>query len=505
MFKIALKTLASVFKALNWILKLVGIDLGKILAWLGHLFGWDDIWDTHKKIAAMMRNGLDTFVERASHDVDGWRATAGGALDNLDKQVRELILLASASSSSANGQAAGIRSQNRGASFSRPQNNFTLYQVQHGGIVAGTGVAIPGGDAVGQFANDLLIPTFNSIIGAVEKDIAALRDLVSDPDHMFDNLRVLLVDLIETVLTPLKTLVDGALKLLVDVLHDLKGALGDEVDLPFISSFYEFVTDILGDEEDFTFINGIALLLAIPIVEISKATIGHPPFDGVEGVDESDYFDRLVPSADHPKPVRMMLAATPRSALAEKPAGGASELSRASKGYRKAGGIIYPIGIFIGDILALVSIAKATEGGEGEDIASTLDKVQAAFALAALSQAFPLEAKNGDNDALWCKRAAWLALVANNALLWRLKGNMTKGGWFFFTSLVALILSAVGDGLGDEEWDAWIPDIVTNIGGMVGGAAAAADQEEIAVAGGGIIFLGDVAGLVAGIANAVSG
>jgi hypothetical protein len=39
-FKIALKTLASVFKALNWILKLVGIDLGKILAWLGHLFGW---------------------------------------------------------------------------------------------------------------------------------------------------------------------------------------------------------------------------------------------------------------------------------------------------------------------------------------------------------------------------------------------------------------------------------------------------------------------------------
>jgi hypothetical protein len=535
-FKIALKTLAVVFKALNWVLKLIGIDLMKILAWLGHLLGWDDIWDTHKKLAAIMTNGLNTFVDRAGTEIDSWRATASQMFDDADQQVRNLILPADAPQSSANTQASALRSSNPAASFNRPQNNMTLYQMQHGGMLQGSSALTIATDPIKQFANDVVIPTFNSLATELEKDIADLKALVTDPSHTFDNLRVLLVDLVETVLEPMKALVDGALKLLEDVLRDMRNALAGEFQLPFISSFYEFITDLLGDEEDFTFINGIALLLAIPITEISKATIGHPPFDGADGVDDPSFFQTAAPPAAQPQPVRRALAAVaaapsaeramaPQAVMAAVPPGSggdggngdsllARELSKNQKGYVKAGGIIYPIAIFIADVMAFFSAASEGEGeggggggdgggGEGGGgQAGMFDKIQAVLALAALAMAWPMEVKNHHDSGLRAKRAAWFILVANNALLWRLPGAEVKGGWFTFCSLGALISAAIGDGEGGEGWQAWIPDIVTNVGGMITGVAAIAKQPEVVVAGLGVIFLGDAAGLVAGIAAA---
>lgn len=53
--KIALKTFVAAFKALNFIFGLIGIDLTKILKWIGHLLGFDKMWDTHKMISATMK------------------------------------------------------------------------------------------------------------------------------------------------------------------------------------------------------------------------------------------------------------------------------------------------------------------------------------------------------------------------------------------------------------------------------------------------------------------
>jgi hypothetical protein len=511
------------------------------------LLGWDDIWETHKKLAAIMTNGLNTFVDRAGTEIDSWRATARQMFDDADQQVRNLILPSDAPQSSANSQASALRSSNPAASFNRPQNNMTLYQMQHGGMLQGSSALTIVTDPIKQFANDLVIPTFNSLATELEKDIADLKALVTDPSHTFDNLRVLLVDLVETVLEPMKALVDGALKLLEDVLRDMRNALAGEFELPFISSFYEFITDLLGDEEDFTFINGIALLLAIPITEISKATIGRPPFDGADGVDDPSFFQTAAPPAAQPQPVRALAAVAaapaaeramaPQAVMAAVPPGGGDDggdsllaraLSKNEKAYVKAGGIIYPIAIFIADVMAFFSAASEGEGeggggGDGEGDggggdggggdggggdgggggqAGMFDKVQAVLALAALAMAWPMEVKNHSDGGLRAKRAAWFILVANNALLWRLPGAEVKGGWFTFCSLGALISAAIGDGVGGEGWQAWVPDIVTNVGGMITGVAAIAEQPEVVVAGLGVIFLGDAAGLVAGIAAA---
>ena len=51
--KIVLNGLASGLKAVTWLLEVIGAALGKVLSWIGHLMGWDKIWETHKIIAAM--------------------------------------------------------------------------------------------------------------------------------------------------------------------------------------------------------------------------------------------------------------------------------------------------------------------------------------------------------------------------------------------------------------------------------------------------------------------
>lgn len=54
--KFVLNTYLQVFKAISALLKLIGIDITAILRWLGHLMGWDTIWDTHKLIADTLRS-----------------------------------------------------------------------------------------------------------------------------------------------------------------------------------------------------------------------------------------------------------------------------------------------------------------------------------------------------------------------------------------------------------------------------------------------------------------
>lgn len=59
---IVLDTLGAVFKALNWVLKLIGIDLEKILEWLGRIIGWTDVLETSDKLCELINNGFDMIA-----------------------------------------------------------------------------------------------------------------------------------------------------------------------------------------------------------------------------------------------------------------------------------------------------------------------------------------------------------------------------------------------------------------------------------------------------------
>ena len=102
-----------------------------------------------------------------------------------------------------------------------------------------------------------------------------------NPVHTLENLLQLFVDAIDLILDALAAIVDALLGLAELAIAAIRRLLEDDVHIPFLSSFYEFITGLLGEEEKLTVINAIALLIAIPVVTICRI-VGVTPFAGAE-------------------------------------------------------------------------------------------------------------------------------------------------------------------------------------------------------------------------------
>jgi hypothetical protein len=283
------KTFAAVFKALNWILKLVGAALKKILEWLGHLFGWDEIWKVHKILASMMKSGLDTAADKATRELESWRAAVKKELHGVGERLKNVVLPESVKNMRPREQQAAQTKTPAGLAARTPPARFTSYQIQHGGMLKGStspaalqaGSGSSGIDSFGKLWSEVLLPEAKRIGDDLLEIGTDIAKLFSDPSHTLENLLQLFVDAVDLILDALAAILDAMLGLTELAIAALRRLFEDELHIPFLSSFYEFVTDLLGEEEKLTAINGMALLIAIPTVTICRF-IGVTPFDGAE-------------------------------------------------------------------------------------------------------------------------------------------------------------------------------------------------------------------------------
>jgi hypothetical protein len=497
-FRIALKSLVTIFKALNWVLKLVGIDLRKILAWLGHLLGWDAIWNAHKLIAAVMRNGLDYMVDRARTELEGLRASVDAVMDGIDQRVRDLVLPAAIASRSPRGEANASSAAAPAVTSNRPPANMALYQMHHGGMLAGTTPLRVVAKTVQDFVDDVLVPTMKALGQEVFKDIQDLARLVSDPANSFDTLRQLVVDLFETILIPIKKLVGGLLEFAADLLGDVRDALAATMDIPFLSSFYEFITDLLGDEEDFSFVNGIALLLAIPIVEIGRIATGHAPLQDTDGLDDPRLLHNLAgasPASPAPQPLRAMALMAAAPVAADPPP---SSSPTAAQRYKLAGDIVGPFAKLIADYLAMVAMGGDADG------TSMWEKANAAAATVGSAFTFPVEV-SGEEERV--RIAAWVFDLLNSAIWWKLPGKQLKGGVMTCDNGLNLLLTVIADTLGGAPQHAWAQNFLTNLGGMAIGIGGTDDDpvaKALEVVGAFLVTAGDTTAFAYGIKQAAA-
>lgn len=283
------KTFAAVFKALNWILKLIGAVLKKILEWLGHLFGWDEIWKAHKILASMMKSGLDTVADKATRELESWRAAVKKELHGVGDKLKKAVLPQSVKDMRPRAQHAAQAKTPSGLAARTPPARFTNYQIQHGGMLKGgtsraalqAGSGSGGIDSFSKLWSEVLLPETKRIGGDLLKIAMDIGKLFSDPSHTLENLLQLFVDAIDLILDALAAIVDALLGLTELAIAAIRRLLEDDVHIPFLSSFYEFITGLLGEEEKLTVINAIALLIAIPVVTICRI-VGVTPFDGAE-------------------------------------------------------------------------------------------------------------------------------------------------------------------------------------------------------------------------------
>ncbi len=516
LLNIALKTLSSVFKALSWILKLIRIALTKILAWLGHLFGWDDIWKTHKVIASMVTSGLNYAIRRTDTEIEKWRKSVDSFFEEIDQKIKNAVVPEQMRSKSPKAMADEQRQKHPNINLLSPPANWVFYQIQHGGLLLDDlGLPKSGftqssrNNPLTQFINDVVTPTVSNLVADVKRDISDLKRILTDQSMTIQDVFKLLSDLVDTVIEPIRTLVNGLLKFAQDMLNDIKHGLEDTLDIQFLSELYKWITFLLDDEEDLTVINATALLISIPYTYIYKGVKGHAPFsDSTYGLDDPNLFNRLL-GAPTPSPQYTVVSGL-KSAHAEAAA------ASAGSQYSKIGGMI---GAFIGIVNAF-STAIAAYAGQGL-LTKILNKINACLLVARAFCTLPLprdlnslevyqKASEGEKRQIsdrvyasyYIKVAAYVFGLCYAILSFFITEPKVRGGSLAIFDAIIGGLSVVSDSLGAsvegyEEWYFVFPtDTISNVGGCLKGISALVVEDDTKMA---LLALGTIGGMAGGI------
>ncbi|MEO0338228.1 MAG: hypothetical protein AAF242_03345 [Bacteroidota bacterium] len=368
--KIALQSLAQVVELINWILKeLLGIDLKKIIEWLGFLFSWDDIVTTHKVMTNMSKqtvNYLQSLVEKMKDPIESFfddLIAKAASIDPLSTPYDDQTL--SSVSQSAKSQSSPQTMDGYDAMVSSPGGTFASYQVAHGGVLSGTLSDDFLGDsegAVEDFINDMM-DILGELFDEVESAFTEIIDAYSAGEEVTigDILKVFTSTLIEALLTALKGIFIAFLDAVEFLIQKTLDVLEAEIDIPLVSGLYSFVAG----GSPLSVLDAMSLLLSIPTTIVYKIVAGRAPFeDGTYGLDTMTY-DQIFQYSDN-----LELFSVPTLMLAT-----TNEEPAVLKYYSQIGGFFGVVGNVVGFIIYLV---KAAEKGEIKFI-NTIDTVVGAL------------------------------------------------------------------------------------------------------------------------------
>lgn len=480
---IALNTFLVAFKALNWVLKLVGIDLTVILKWLGHLFGWDAIWKTHKVIARVTTNAADTVVKHAEKYTDNITSF-------LETQLDHILPHFMAIDAGEHGKTP-VKHHHSPSFLHSSAGNWIFHHILHTGFLSGGhSSSTEGGDFFSLFAKEIIEPALLSIIHDVEQDI-------KDVARLLDGNIESVIDLLKTLLDPVKKIALGAVKFIGKFVEAIQPLFHQEIKIPFLSTFYKFVTTLLGDEEDLNFINGLALIIAIPANIVSRASGTGKLFDhSTYGLDAPDFFEGLLTQA--PTGTFLSAGSDSNSFLYTKYCGGIA-------------GIVGAIDSVI-DLMWVLSEGEEDDGSSegliGGAVAAPihpLDILQAVLKVFKYGLSVPLKLDNMRTATHNLKITAYILalvkdLVVTVSVLLRKrypdkvlseKGQQWTSG---IINTLALILLVAGDVIRNQDTgeiaESLSADLLSTGGGLVSNFSAVGDAEEGEIIGTGFSILG---------------
>ncbi|KZT11135.1 uncharacterized protein LAESUDRAFT_754825 [Laetiporus sulphureus 93-53] len=281
-YTFVLKSLSHIFKAIHWLLQdVLHIPIDKIIEWLGFVFEWGDILDTHNIISGIVTTAMDIAiakVETFEQVIDGWFQQADfmiSALDAIPGDVRDR--LTGPSEVNAEYQAADKTTSVNNA----PGSNWSSYQIKHGGVKesfsAQGGDAPASGDPLVQFWNDVAFPAFDQIRKTMQD---AMQDLarVFDGSKQF-SLGQLLdhfgVDLLRNILGVIRQVFVGLIKFAADFATDMRAAITKSLDIPLLTPLYKWITH----GHQLTILDAVSLLVAVPLTVVYKLITGQKPSD----------------------------------------------------------------------------------------------------------------------------------------------------------------------------------------------------------------------------------
>lgn len=264
---IELKTLGAVFKAINSVLKLIGIDLEKILAWLGHLFGWTDILETSDKLMDLFDFYLDSF------------SNASGMLgknipkifDSIEEKIADKSIIDKLHLDEQQQHGIGKFS----SLFHNPICNWPVYHIMHGNILSNLFGGSGGTDEsvvkeIERVLGELIKNEFSVAESTVKEMMNALLKDVGNKS-LNEIVKELFQIIVVSSLDELKNVIVAIFELIEVLVNGIKKSFDSRVDIPLFASVMEF---FMGGRK-FTLKRVFAIILAIPSRLVYRITTGH--------------------------------------------------------------------------------------------------------------------------------------------------------------------------------------------------------------------------------------
>ncbi|MCA0350651.1 MAG: hypothetical protein LCH85_01525 [Chloroflexi bacterium] len=486
-YNIVLDSIASIYKVLSWIFQLIKVGIETLIKWLGFLFGWDDIWHTHKVLARIISQGVDYGINRMESEIDDWTNSINTTFDQLNQQIHATLVPSSLQLTTPNAITNNKNNDQQTQLFQSPGGNWSAYQLQHSGMLNGLGSNLQH-DPFLQFLNDVVIPTSQQLYAALENDFDDLKQIITGGVTIADTLK-LFADLATTIIEPIKTMVIGLLKFVVDLAKDIQHALVDDLDIPLLSDLYKWVTGLFGEAEDFSVVNGICLLLAIPVTIIYKASVGSAPFtDQSRVLDDPNLFNTIM---GQPKQQLMLGTAKALNASTSKSVGVV---------YSQVGGLLAAI---VGPMITIATLFKLAADEQQVTIKSRAAQVSIVLALTKALLTFPIRKSEQSIAGYTLKISSWLLSVCNTAQSAIIRSPRIGGGITIGIDSVIIVMALIADGLDQADGWTWTTDILSNVSGIGAGVGQVAKGTEVGDAIGIVGWAGSYVSSIVGFSAAV--
>lgn len=531
-FNLVLDTIHLVFRGIKWLFKLIGVELLKFIKWLGFLFGWHDIWETHKVIAAMANHLLDYAIEFVDNKLEDLRNTVDGYFDHLIEQVDHLMGIAASTdlnSLQPRQAVAAVAAKHK----KNPASHSMAYHLLHGGLFSmgseTVGSQVMGGDTatfglVEDILEHTIIPAAKDIWPYIQDAGKQIFHIVKDHDYSADALLPLIHDLFMTIIDPIREISNGLIDCLEGLLNGIKETFEGDPGIPFLGAIYKFVTKLTGEsEEELSIINGIALLLAVPTTIECKLISGKAPFgDSKHGLDQKDLFANLL------------------GPVGQQHVGGSIASDDAWDAYSKYGGIIAGASGTLEAIFKLITSSfkldkpaqssKSSPVPEDSKFTKTFKKsssqlrtnfpgttsfvegklgalaVPGTFWLIKTATTIPPQGKDIPDSAWWVRVGGFIGcqLISLGAIPAALRdNNILDGVLISIEKVVGLTTNAVSDGLESASGTQWALNIIDGVAGLGEGIGLGL-LEEVPEAGIPLLIVGLSVSFLLGIAKVVA-
>lgn len=258
----------------------VAVIFQKIFEWIGFLFSWGDILRTHEALAYT----FDQFLGFMEGSVDGLKQYIDGQFASMQGSVDEMfdeMIDALGADSTIGGYAEDNDPPNETFSTST-SNNLVLNATMDNAGSATSSASVTAVRDTTPF--DTLTQALQDLVNQIEglpqfqQALDYMNNLGTNPDQMFSSLLSALLRIIQgiikAVLLGLQTVVDALFNLVSAMISGLRELFNDTWDIPFVTTFYSWLTD----GSDLTLLDLFSLILAIPTTIAYKIMYNVAPF-----------------------------------------------------------------------------------------------------------------------------------------------------------------------------------------------------------------------------------